>query len=274
MRSNLFITIFTMNCLTACGQQSKQKQSVREITTKNGNKMKIEIWSDIMCPFCYIGKRNFETALSQFANKEQVEVEWKSFQLDPTIPEVPNYQEDMYMFVADRKGFNYEQSKKMHQDLVQYAKSIGLEYNFDKALVTNSLKGHRLIQFAKTKGLGGKAEERLFSAYFKEGKNLSDAAILIELGKEIGLTETEVNEALTDSLYIQKVERDGKEAQALGARGVPFFVLNRKYAIAGAQQPNDILKTLEKSFSEWQKGNSNALKIQDGHVCEPKGDCK
>jgi protein disulfide-isomerase len=142
-----------MNCLTAYGQQSKQKQSVREITTKNGNKMKIEIWSDIMCPFCYIGKRNFETALSQFANKEQVEVEWKSFQLDPTIPEVPNYQEDMYMFVADRKGFNYEQSKKMHQDLVQYAKSVGLEYNFDKALVTNSLKGHRLIQFAKTKGL-------------------------------------------------------------------------------------------------------------------------
>ncbi len=151
------------------------------------NKMKIEIWSDIMCPFCYIGKRNFETALSQFANKEQIEIEWKSFQLDPTIPEVPKYQDDMYMFVADRKGFSYEHSKKMHHDLIRYAKSVGLEYNFDKALVTNSLKGHRLIQFAKTKGLGEKAEERLFYAYFTQGKNLSDVATLIELGKEIGL---------------------------------------------------------------------------------------
>ena len=97
--------------------------------------MKVEIWSDIMCPFCYIGKRNFETALSQFANKELVEVEQKSFQIDPTIPEVPEYQDDMYMFVADRKGINYEQSKKRHQDLVHYAKSVGLEYNLGGGLL-------------------------------------------------------------------------------------------------------------------------------------------
>lgn len=142
MRSKILITIFAMSCLTAFGQQTEQQQSLKAINTKNENKMKIEIWSDIMCPFCYIGKRNFETALSQFANKEFVEVEWKSFQLDPTMPEVPKYQDDMYMFVADRKSLSYEQSKKMHQDLAQYAKSVGLEYNFDKALVTNSLKAH------------------------------------------------------------------------------------------------------------------------------------
>lgn len=263
-----------MSCLPACGQQTEQQQSVKAITTKNENIMKVEIWSDIMCPFCYIGKRNFETALSQFVNKDQIEVEWKSFQLDPTIPEVPKYQDDMYMFVADRKGMSYEQSKKSHQDLIQYAKSVGLEYNFDKALVTNSSKGHRLIQFAKTKGLGEKAEERLFYAYFTQGKNLSNAATLIELGKEIGLAETEVNEALANPLYVQKVESDSKEAQTLGARGIPFFVINRKYAIAGAQQPNEILKTIEKAFAEWQKENSNALKIQVGQVCEPNGDCK
>jgi protein disulfide-isomerase len=236
--------------------------------------MKVEIWSDIMCPFCYIGKRNFETALSQFANKEFVEVEWKSFQLDPTMPEVPEYQDDMVMFLADRKGFSYEQSKKIHRDLVHYAKSVGLEYNFDKALVTNTLKGHRLIQFAKTKGLGEKAEERLFYAYFTQGKNLSDVATLIALGKEIGLTETEVNEALTTSLYVQKVESDTKEAQTLGVRGVPFFVVNRKYGIVGAQQPNEILNTLEKAFAEWKKENPDALKIQEGQFCEPNGDCK
>lgn len=206
------------------------------------DKMKIEIWSDIMCPFCYIGKRNFEAAVAQFANKEQIEVEWKSFQLDPTLPEVPKYQDDMYRFVADRKGFSYEQSKKMHQDLMAYAKSVGLQYNFEKARVTNSLKGHRLIQLAKTKGLDEKAEERLFYAYFTEGKNLSDVATLKELGKEIGLSEIEINEALSDTMYVQKVDGDTKEAQALGARGVPFFVVNRKYAIAGAQQLRSLRK--------------------------------
>ncbi len=241
---------------------------------KTENKMKVEIWSDIMCPFCYIGKRNFETALSQFANKDLVEVEWKSFQLDPTMPDVPKYQDDMYMFVADRKGFSYEQSKKMHQDLVQYAKSAGLEYNFDKALVTNSLKAHRLIQFAKTKGFAEKAEERLFYAYFTQGKNLSDDATLVQLGTEIGLTEADVKEALSNSIYAQKVANEANEAQTLGARGVPFFVVNRKYGIAGAQQPNELLNTLERAFAEWQKENPDALKIQDGQFCEPNGDCK
>ena len=123
-----------MACLSACGQQVEKQDSVETKNITMKNKMKIEIWSDIMCPFCYIGKRNFQAALSQFANKEFVEVEWKSFQIDPTIPEVPKYQEDMYMFVAYRKGLSYEQSKKMHVDLIQYAKSVGLEYNFDKAL--------------------------------------------------------------------------------------------------------------------------------------------
>jgi predicted DsbA family dithiol-disulfide isomerase len=274
MRSKILITIFALSCLSASGQQAEKQTNVETKNKTMKNKMKVEIWSDIMCPFCYIGKRNFETALSQFENKEQIEIEWKSFQLDPTIPEVPKYQDDMYMFVADRKGFSYEQSKKRHQDLIQFAKSVGLEYNFDKALVTNSLKGHRLIQFAKTKGLGEKAEERLFYAYFTQGKNLSDVATLIELGKEIGLTEIEVNEALTNSLYVQKVESDTKEAQTLGARGVPFFAMNRKYAIAGAQQPNEMLKTLEKAFAEWQKENpQTTLDITEGKVCTPDGDC-
>lgn len=263
-----------MSCLSACGQQVEKQNSIETRNITMENKMKIEIWSDIMCPFCYIGKRNFETALSNFSNREQIEIEWKSFQLDPTIPEVPKYQDDMYMFVVDRKGFSYEQSKKRHQDLIQYAKSVGLEYNFDKALVTNSLKGHRLIQFAKTKGLGEQAEERLFYAYFTQGKNLSDVATLVMLGKEIGLSEIDVNEALTNSLYVQKVESDAKEAQTLGARGVPFFVINRKYAIAGAQQPSEILKMLEKAFAEWKKGNSSVVKIQDGQSCSPNSDCK
>lgn len=256
MRSTVLITIMAMSYLSAFSQQVENQESVDTKHISKVNKMKIEIWSDILCPFCYIGKRNLEMALSQFANREQVEIEWKSFQLDPTIPEVPKYQNDMYMFLADRKGFSYEQSKKMHQDLVLFAKSVGLEYNFDQALPTNSLKGHRIIQFAKTKGLGDQAEDRLFYAFFTEGKNLSDVGTLIALGKEIGLAEVEVNEALTNPLYVQSVESDTREAQMLGARGVPFFVMNRTYGIAGAQPPSEILKTLEKAFAEWQENHS------------------
>lgn len=211
--------------------------------------MKIEIWSDIMCPFCYIGKRNFESALKQFAHAEDLVIEWKSFQLDPAMAEVPEYQDDLYRYLADRKGFSYEESKAMHDNVVQYAKSVGLEYNFDRALVTNSMKGHRIIQMAKMKGLGDEAEECLFRAYFTDGKNLNDIETLVDLGKEIGLTEGEVDEALTNPLYMEKAENDSKEGAMLGLTGVPFFVVDRKYAIVGAQPPAVMLQTLEKAFA-------------------------
>ncbi len=240
---------------------------------KTDKKMKIEIWSDIMCPFCYIGKRNFENALAKFPHKDQIEVEWKSFQLDPSIPEIPKNQNDVYQFVAERKGLSYDESKRMHQSVTQMAKSAGLEYNFDKVIVTNSLKGHKLIQFAKTKGLGEKAEERLFLAFFTEGKNLNDEAVLFELGKEVGLTDIEIREALTNPVYTGRIENDSKEAQRLGANGVPFFVFDRKYAIAGAQRPDVMIQTIEKAFSEWQKNNPDSLKIVEGAVCKPDGEC-
>jgi protein disulfide-isomerase len=236
--------------------------------------MKIEIWSDIMCPFCYIGKRNLESALSQFAHHEQIEVEWKSFQLDPSIPEVPTHQDDVYMFLAERKGISIEQSKKMHQDVVRYANSVGLDFQFDKTRATNSFKGHRIIQFAKTKGLGDMAKECFFKAYFTEGKNLNDPATLMELSNEIGLTEAEFKEALTNPIYAQKVDEDTNKAVALGVRGVPFFVLNRKYAIAGAQASTEMLKAIEHAFTEWKQEQAQSLIIQDGHYCEPEGDCR
>ena len=201
-----------------------------------------------MCPFCYIGKRNFESALKQFAHAEDLVIEWKSFQLDPTMVEVPEYQDDLYRYLADRKGFSYEESKAMHDNVVQYAVSVGLECNFDRALVTNSMKGHRIIQLAKLKGLGDEAEERLFRAYFTDGKNLNDGQTLVDLGKEIGLLEEDVHEALTNPLYIEKAENDSKEGGMLGLTGVRFFVVDRKYGIVGAQPPAVILQTLEKAF--------------------------
>ncbi len=236
-------------------------------------KMKIEIWSDVMCPFCYIGKRNFEEALAHFPDRENIQVEWKSFQLDPSIPEVPQHKEDIYQFVAARKGISYEQSVGMHKQVIKMAEDAGLDYHFDKVMVTNSLKAHRLIQFAKTKGLGEKAEERLFYAYFTEGKNLSDDAVLTQLGNEIGLANADVKEALTNPVFQHKAEADGAEANSLGATGVPFFVIDRKYAIAGAQPATEILKVLQTAYGEWKKSNPGMLQVNQGATCTPGNDC-
>jgi protein disulfide-isomerase len=237
-------------------------------------KMKVEVWSDIMCPFCYIGKRNYEAALKEFGGRVNVEIIWKSFQLDPEIPEYSGKKVNVYDYLAERKGISREQSEKMHQHVIQLAKNAGLEYNFGKAVVANSFKAHRVIQLAKTKGLGNKAEERLFHAYFTEGRDFGSPEVLTELGRDIGLTQAEVSEALTNQDYAARVEQDIQEGQDLGLNGVPFFVFNRQYAVAGAQAPRVILQTLEKSFSAWQKENPvSQSETVDGNLCTPEGDC-
>jgi protein disulfide-isomerase len=237
-------------------------------------KMKVEIWSDIMCPFCYIGKRNYESALDRFEAKNQVEVEWRSFQLDPTIPKNLPSKENVYQYLADKKGISYEQSAKMHERVIEMAKNAGLDYRFDKAIVANSFDAHRLIQLAKTKGLGDAAEERLFRAYFTEGKDFGDHEILISIGKEMGIPEEEIKSALVSGDYAEKVNEDIQEAGEIGVQGVPFFVFNRKYAVSGAQPPEYFLQALNQSFGEWKKANPDTkLAPAEGAVCNPDGDC-
>jgi predicted DsbA family dithiol-disulfide isomerase len=240
----------------------------------NNPKMKVEVWSDIMCPFCYIGKRNYEMALKQFQNKDHVEIEWHSFQLDPTIPVNNEKKENVYQYLAEKKGMSYEYSKKLHEKLIQTAKIAGLEYNFDKAIVANSFDAHKMIQFAKTKGLGDAAEERLFRAYFTEGMDFGETDTLVSLGKDIGLKENEVRDALKSDDYVHSVEQDIQEANDIGVGGVPFFVFNRKYAISGAQPPEYFLQTLQKSFGEWTIDHP-LIELSDsgGAVCTPGDAC-
>jgi protein disulfide-isomerase len=214
-------------------------------------KMKIEIWSDVMCPFCYIGKRNFETALARFKDKEEVEIIWKSFQLDPTLPEVA--QESQHDYLVKSKGMSPAQVESMLENVTRMAKRAGLDYHLDRSVMVNSFRAHRLIQLAKNEGLGDEAEERLFRAYFTEGLDIADTDTLTRLGKEIGLDEGDIQEALTDNRYAELIRNDIEEAQALGIRGVPFFVFDRKYGVSGAQPPEQFLQTLEKSFSEWKE---------------------
>lgn len=235
--------------------------------------MKIEIWSDVMCPFCYIGKRNFEAALEQFAEKEHVEVIWKSFQLDPEIPDEADESHQDYL--VKRKGMSAEQVKAMLNNVTESARQVGLEYHFEKSVIVNSLNAHKLLQFANTKGLGDQMEESLFRAFFTDGKNIADLLTLTQLGKEAGLDEKELQVAFTDDQYAYLVQQDIAEARQIGIRGVPFFIFDRKYAISGAQPPQVFLENLEKSFSEWRKLNPETdLKITPGQSCTPDGICE
>jgi predicted DsbA family dithiol-disulfide isomerase len=237
-------------------------------------KMTVEVWSDIMCPFCYIGKRNYEAALAQFSDRRAVDIQWHSFQLDPTIPRKTVKKENVYQYLADKKGMSYEQSVKLHEHLVETAKKAGLEYNFDQAIVANSFDAHRLIQLAKSKGLGDQAEERLFRAYFTEGRDFGETETLLQIGIDLGLSEKEIKDALQSDEYAAKVEADIQEAGELGIQGVPFFVFNRQYAVSGAQPPEYFLKALKQSFESWRKSNpATDLPSGQGAVCAPDGVC-
>ena len=209
--------------------------------------MKIEIWSDIMCPFCYIGKRHLEKALESFPGRDSVEITWKSYQLDPMIPMSFEEPVGVYEYLADRKGWSLEQSEQMHERVVEMAASVGLEYNFDKAVVANSLYAHRVIQLAKEKGLDDAIEEIFFRAYFTEGRDLASVTELVALGEEVGLAEADIRAAIASEEYAYRVSQDIQEGVNLGVRGVPFFVFERKYGISGAEPIQVFIDTLNQT---------------------------
>lgn len=234
--------------------------------------MKVEIWSDVMCPFCYIGKRRFEQALAGFDHKEQIEIEWKSFQLNPDLKTNPDISISQYL--ADIKGFTLDHAQQLNDHVTQMAAKDGLTYNFDKAIVANSFNAHRLAHLAKQHGLGEAAEEALFKAYFTDGRNIDDIETLTQLGLTLGLPAEEIKQTLESDRYADEVKHDIAEAQHLGVRGVPFFVLNRKYAVSGAQELAVFNDTLNKAFAGWQQENPKpALDIIEGESCGPDGDC-
>jgi predicted DsbA family dithiol-disulfide isomerase len=204
--------------------------------------MKIEVWSDIMCPFCYIGKRHLELALQQFPEME-VELVWKSFQLDPTITPQPG--KDVYSYLAERKGMSLEESKQMHQHVVDRAAEVGLVYNYDKAIIANSFDAHRLLHLAKRNGKGDQLKEKLLAAYFTEGKDFGDKQVLTQLGEEVGLNEPDIHTVLYTDMFAREVQSDIQEAQEIGVRGVPFFVFDRKYAVSGAQPIEAFVETIQ-----------------------------
>ncbi|MDR2285782.1 MAG: DsbA family oxidoreductase [Sphingobacterium sp.] len=233
-------------------------------------KMKIEIWSDIMCPFCYIGKRKLEKSIETLPNKDAIEIEWKSYQLNPDLQ--TDTSQNINDYLSTHKGMSLEQAQQMSQQVTQMAAVEGLEYHMDKAVVANSFRAHVFAHFAKKYGKQLEAEELLFKSYFTEGKNVDDIAVLKALATQLGLDENELARVLKSGELDDEVKMDIHEARQIGVQGVPFFVYDRKYAISGAQ-PNELfVQTLEKAMSEWR--GSSPLQIvaeQDGPSCGPEG---
>jgi predicted DsbA family dithiol-disulfide isomerase len=231
--------------------------------------MRIEIWSDVVCPWCYIGKRRMETALAAFQQAHpdaEVDVHWRSYELDPSAPSVPT------QTVAEHLGAKYGGGAAGGQQMIDRVEAVGAEegllYRLGKAQRANTVDAHRLLHLAQDEGRQGELKEALLAAYFVDGRNVADHDELTRIAAEVGLDEVRVKEVLTTTAYADAVEADVRQAVAYGATGVPFFVIDQKYGVAGAQ-PADVLgQVLERAWTE----SRPALDVVGGEdACGPDG---
>lgn len=234
--------------------------------------MKIEVWSDYACPFCYIGKRELEKAIQTTGFQGKVDVHFKAYQLDPTAPAETN--ESIYTSLAKKFGSSEEQAKAQTAGIIERAKEVGLNYNFDEMKLGNTFKAHRLAKFAGTINKEKEMNERLLKAYFEEGAQLGNNDVLVTLAKEVGLEEQLVRDFLADDQYAVEVLADIQQAREIGVQGVPFFVINDKYAISGAQ-PTSVFEQAVKQVAE-EEGLRPGLTMMgsgDSGVCKD-GQCE
>jgi len=202
----------------------------------------VEIWSDVVCPWCYVGKRRFEKALEGFAHRDDVEVTWRSFELDPQAP--PQREHTSAEHLASKYGLSLEQAEGTNAQMTELAADEGLEYHLDRTKGGNSFAAHRLIQRAVEDGRQDAMKERLMRAYFTDGEAIGDHDTLVRLAGEVGV---DGQAALTDERYADGVRADEELAARIGIRGVPYFVLDRRYGVSGAQPPELLLQALEKA---------------------------
>lgn len=221
--------------------------------------MKVEIWSDVMCPFCYIAKRRFELALDEFEYADEIDLQWKSFQLNPDMETDPDVNINDYL--AETKGWSPEQARQMNRRVTDMASEVGLEFNMDQAVVANSFDAHRLIQFAKMEDKADQMEEALFRAYFTDGKNIADHSTLTALAAEAGLNTQKVQQVLDSDQFANQVKHDIEIARSMEVRGVPFFLFHRKFAVSGARETEVFLKALKQSWNTWLQDDEGVPKV-------------
>tara|TARA_R110002012_G_scaffold263456_2_gene446396 strand:- start:34922 stop:35623 length:702 start_codon:yes stop_codon:yes gene_type:complete len=232
--------------------------------------MNISIWSDIRCPFCYIGKRNFEKALANFPHKDDVIVEWKSFELDPAMETRTDMSGLAHFMQA--KNVDKPTAEAMFANVTNMAKTVDLDFQFNKMIPANSLKAHQLLHFAKKHDLADAAKEALLKAHLIEGENIDDIGVLMQLASKIGLEPADVKTMIDSEDFIYEVRQDQMEARNLGINAVPFFVLDHTYGISGAQPVAVFTDTLEKA---WKKHQEQITIVPDttGNACAIDGNC-
>ena len=227
--------------------------------------MHVEIWSDIACPWCYVGKRRFEAALAAFEHRDEVRVTWRSFELDPGAP--PEREGDRAEHLARKYGSSVEQARAMQEQMTATAAGEGLEFRFDVARSGNTLDAHRLVHLAAAHGRQDAMKERLLRAYLGEGELMSDHAALERLAVEVGLDAAEVRETLSSDRFEAEVREDERTASALGITAVPFFVVDRSMGAAGAQPPEVLRRLLEQG---WESRSPLSV-VAGGDACGPDG---
>jgi predicted DsbA family dithiol-disulfide isomerase len=212
--------------------------------------VEVEIWSDINCPWCYIGKRRFEAAMSGFEHAAEVNLTWRSFELDPAAPaESPG---NGAVTLAEKYGVPLERAREMEENVTQIAAGDGLDYDLERARVGSSFDAHRLVHLAALNGLQDAMEERLFRARFTEGRLVSDLETLVQLGSEVGLDGAEARAMLAGDEFAGEVREDEATARQLGIGGVPMFVVDRAFGMSGAQPAEQLLALLEHA---WEAGD-------------------
>jgi predicted DsbA family dithiol-disulfide isomerase len=232
-------------------------------------KLSVQVWSDIACPWCYVGKRRFEAALAQFARRDEVSLLWRSFELDPSAPRVRETQSSYAERLAKKYGTVPAQAQAMIDRMVQTAAAEGLAFDFERIRPGNTFDAHRLLHLARQRGRQGALKERLFAAYLGEGQAIGEPDTLLRLASEVGLDVDEAQGVLATDAYANEVRADEREAHALGVSGVPFFVIGR-YGVPGAQPAELLLKTLEKALAELPE-LPDELSLDAGQVCGPDG---
>ena len=230
--------------------------------------MDIEIWSDIACPWCYIGKRRFEAALAQFEHRDEVRVTWRSFELDPAAP--PEREGERAARLAEKYGMTVEQAREMERQMTETAAGEGLDFRFDIARSGTTFDAHRLVHLAAERGLQDAMKERLLRAYFGEGELMSDPDTLVRLAGEVGVAEDEVREMLAGDRFAEEVRGDEQMASAFGISAVPTFVVDRKLGVSGAHPPEAMLRLLNEG---WTRREPVPAIVTGGETCDADGNC-
>jgi predicted DsbA family dithiol-disulfide isomerase len=210
--------------------------------------MKVEIWSDVVCPWCYVGKRRFEQALARFAHADEVEVVYRAFELDPSAPRERTGDRDEHL--ARKYGLTIERARQMNAQMTETAAAEGLDFRFDLMRGGNTFDAHRLLHLARDRGKQPELKERLLIATFTEGEPIGDPTALVRLAVDVGLDKAEVTDVLDSDRYADDVRADEQQAAAYGISGVPFFVIDGRYGVSGAQPADVLVQVLEQAYGE------------------------